>query len=386
MNSSATRCPVCNSKDFYCSDVSHTFIGHKDFLPLKRAPSRLFQCDRCRTIFISEHDQFSEIEDIYHGEAYAKEKKTEHVVFEQKGTAAPSLRTTYSTFAELIGPRVKKAGRSDPLKFLDIGCFDGKLLLELKKDFPDAVMDGFDVSDYVGEIFPKERDFTFYTGTLENVRATYDAIMVVNVLAYIDDLRGFAAHIDRLLAPDGLVFFSCADARKNPYFLTCGDQYTYQTPASLRNFWGHFGYAVEYVDTEISFPRSIVGFSWRDATCSAAPFESDDTLQASLSYLSRATTELRQAIASHRARHPSGHIAILGCTNNAAWAHNQIGSEIACFADENPSRVGRTFYGKPVVPPDQLASDDLLLLPYGETAHALAEKFGKLYRAEVCVL
>ena len=189
MNSPATSCPVCKSNDLFRSDVSHTFIGHKNFLPLKRAPSRLFQCNRCRTIFISENALFPEIEEIYHGEAYAKEKKTEHVVFEQKGTAAASLRTTYSVFAEMIGRQLKKTARLAALKFLDVGCFDGKLLLELKKDFPHGVMDGFDVTDHVGAIFPKVKDFTFHTGTLDNIKATYDAILIVNVLAYINDPR-----------------------------------------------------------------------------------------------------------------------------------------------------------------------------------------------------
>ena len=74
---------------------------------------------------------------------------------------------------------------------------------------------------------------------------------------------------------------------------------------------------------------------------------------------------------------------ILGCTNNAAWAHNIAGTKISCFVDENPSRIGRTFYGKPVMHPRELAGDDLLVLPYGATAKPLAEKFEKLYKAKI---
>ena len=353
---------------------------------MKRSPSNLFQCTYCRTIYINEEEMFSELEDIYHGEGYAKEKKTEHVVFESKGAASASLRTTYSCLAELIQKQIDTTKRQAPLKFLDLGCFDGKLLVELKKEYPDAIVHGFDVSDYIEAIFPKAADFAFYTGSLDTIQGKYDAILVVNVLAYIDDLPAFAEQIDKLLSPNGFVFFDCADARKNPFFLTCGDQYTFQTPANLKNFWAHFGYSVEFIDAGTAFPRSILGIAKRNVSQAGVVYEQDDTLLSSLSYLTRAATELRQAIESHRTDKPSGRIAVLGCTNNAAWAHNLMGPQISCFADENPNRIGRLFYGKPVIPPAELTEDDLLLLPYGTTAKALASKFKTLCKAKLCVL
>lgn len=365
------------------SAVSHTFIGHKDFLPLRHAPSKLAQCKNCRTIFISEKSIFPDNEDIYHGESYTKEKKPEHIVFEQKSAAAAAPRTSYSYFAELIKEQIRTNRQKPTLKFLDVGCFDGKLLVELKKDFADATMHGFDVSDHIGEIFPKAEDFAFYTGTLDNVQGTYDIIIIANVLAYVDDLQVFAKHIERLLAQGGIVFYACADVKKNPYFFTCGDQYTYQTPANLTNFWAHFGYAVEFVDTKKSFPRSVIGFARREAIRAGVSFEADDTLRSSLSYLGEAAKILREAIAAHQNHHPSGRIAILGCTNNEAWAHNLAGAQIACFVDEHPSRIGRTFYGKPVVHPRDLVGQYLLIAPYGTTAQLLADKFGKLYKAEI---
>lgn len=386
MISSTVTCPVCQGTDVNVVAVNHTFIGHKDFLPLKRAPTGLSQCNRCQTIYINEVTLFSEIEEIYHGEAYAKEKKTEHVVFEQQSIERAPLRTTYSYFAELIGNRLDAGTKNAPLKFLDVGSFDGKLLVELKKYFPNSTMDGFDVSDHVGSIFPKAADFSFYSGTLENIQNSYDVISVVNVLCYVDNLPALVAQFDRLLSPNGTVLFVCTDAKKNPYFLTCGDQYTFQTPANLKNLWAHFGYSVEFVNTENSFPRSIVGFAKRNAVSSGVCYEKDDTLLASLSYLARAASELQQAIVSHRNSKPSGRIVVLGCTNNAAWAHNLAGKDIFCFVDENPSRNGRLFYGKPVVHPDKLSNDDLLVLPYGTTAPALADKFGKLYRAKMCAI
>ena len=386
MSTPTVPCPVCHGDDVNVVSVTHTFIGHKDFLPLKRAPSGLSQCNRCQTIYINEGTLFSGIEDIYHGEAYAKEKKTEHVVFEQQNMGSASLRTTYSYFAELIEKRLDEAKKNASLKFLDVGSFDGKLLVELKKDFPNAIMHGFDVSDHVGSIFPKLADFSFYSGTLEDIHNRYDVISVVNVLCYVDNLPALAAQFDRLLTPNGIVLFVCTDARKNPYFLTCGDQYTFQTPANLKNFWAYFGYSVEFVDAEQAFPRSIVGFAKRNAACSDVSYEKDDTLLASLSYLTHAASELQQAIVSHRNDNPSGRIAVLGCTNNAAWAHNLAGPQITCFADENPSRIGRTFYGKAVLHPRDLAKEDLLVLPYGATAKALAEKFGDLYAASVCAI
>lgn len=374
-------CPVCRSEEWTAAAVGHTFIRHQDFLPMKRQPKELMSCGRCRTIYLRDDDVSSELDVMYHGEEYAKKRKSEHVVFASRGSAAP--RTTYSCMAELIAAQLGQRKQKEPARLLDIGCFDGKLSTELGRLYPAAELHGFDVSEHIGEIFPKEARYRYHCGDLKKIDGRYDLITIVNTLPYVDDLPGFMERIDALLASGGAIFHLNPNAAKNPFFFTCGDQFIYTTPASMRNFWGHFGYSTDVVTNDPSFSRSVLGTARRRAGKETFVYEDDDTLSKSLSYLSRAASEVKGAVAEYKRRGSGGRVAVLGATNNAAWAFHTLGKDLSCFADENPNRAGRKFYGLDVVPPATLEERDLLLVPYAESARSLAEKISRVCKAEV---
>lgn len=373
-------CPVCRSAEGTATPVGHTFIRHQDFQPMARQAKELQSCGRCRTIYLLDEPVSSEMDEMYQGEEYAKKRKSEHVVFAGGGAAAP--RTTYSCMAELIAKLVPALKKEAPARFLDIGCFDGKLSAELGRLYPAAELHGFDLAKYIGDIFPTEPRYRFHWGDLNRIDGKFDLITIVNTLPYVPDLPGFMERVDALLAPGGAVFFLNPNANKNPFFLTCGDQCVYTTPASTRNFWRHFGYAAEVVTDDLSFPRSVLGTARRDARKGPVSYEADDTLEKGLGYLSRAAAEVKAAVAEHK-RRGGGRVVALGATNNAAWAFHTLGKDLSCFADENPNRAGRKFYGLDVVAPASLDERDLLLAPYAESAQALAAKIARVCKADV---
>jgi SAM-dependent methyltransferase len=335
-------------------------------------------------IYLPEQNALQEIEDIYQGEEYMRTKKTEHVIFEQGNEHSASFRTTYSCFADLIEREMDPFEKKEPgpPHFLDIGCFDGKLLLELSGRFPNAVMHGFDVSTFIAELFPNKQNFSYFSGDMGKIEGCYDVISLVNVLAYVNDLSALMKCINRLLKPKGFIFFACANIKKNPFFLTFGDQCTFQTPINIRNLWRHFGYTVEFISDNSDFPRNIVGIARRTSKREEIVYEQDNTLSNSLQYLDHAVIKLLQVISDYKKENQSGRLVVLGRTNNAAWVHNLAGDDISCFTDENPNRIGRQFYQKDVIHPRHLTEDDLLLIPYAESSVALADKFANLYKAK----
>jgi 2-polyprenyl-3-methyl-5-hydroxy-6-metoxy-1,4-benzoquinol methylase len=380
MKNSINPCPVCHSEDRMTIRMGYTFIRHQDFMPMKTQPTQLAKCNFCQMIYMGENKVIHELEEIFHGEEYIRNKKTEHLIFQKKDTTTTTLPTTYSYMAEIIDKHIdKKSG----LHILDIGCFDGKLLLELDRKYPRSTLHGFDVSEFISEIFPKAGNFTYFCKDLNRITDRYDVICIVNTLMYIDDLSSLMKTIDALLKPNGFVFLVTTNVQRNPYFLICGDQYTHPTPTSLQNFLNHYGFEAELITDNPAFPRSIIGLARPWKRDSMVSFKPDATLENSVRYLEKAAVALKKAATQHMEEKSDHRVSVLGSTNNAAWAYSILGDTINFFVDENPYRVGRTFYGKKVVHPSDLGPSDLLLIPYGETSKGITEKFSAIYKAKL---
>lgn len=86
--------------------------------------------------------------------------------------------------AAYLGRRLGKNFRG---KILDYGCGVGLLAEELRRQFPDASVDGFDVSAASIELIPdhlKKRGY--FTSQLNDLSQSYDVMVVANVLHHIE--------------------------------------------------------------------------------------------------------------------------------------------------------------------------------------------------------
>lgn len=367
----APRCPVCSSESISTVEVRHTFFRHMDFMPTASQPGQVLRCMHCQMAFMGDAAAVAESHAMHVDASYAANKKTQYVVYNKDNTAAV---TTYALIADMVAPYLDGA---DP-HVLDIGCFDGKLLLELERRFPAGQFHGFDVSEHVRQLFPRRPNFTFWSRDREKIAGRFDAILIVNALMYVNDPVPLMRDVERLLKPRGVLFIVVPDIACNPFALLYADQYTFYTPAIARNFCTLSGFASAVVDAP-AFPRSLIIVARRALPRkSAGDLEQDGAIEAAARYLDVAKAELLAAVARHRET-GGGQVAVLGCNPNAAWARSVLGAGIDVFTDENESRVGGSFYGRPVVYPRDLAATDLLVLPYGATGATIAAKFSARY-------
>ena len=73
-------------------------------------------------------------------------------------------------------------------------------------------------------------------------------------------------------------------------------------------------------------------------------------------------------------------IGILGTKINAGFASMLLDSIIDYFFDENPSKQGSFFHGKPVRHPETVTKTDVVILPYGQSGNKIKEKFESKYK------
>ena len=371
-------CPACGATDATALAVKHRFLRHMDYAPMRAQPGQLLKCAACQMMFMGDAATLAEQRAMYQGVDYAGTKTSPYVVFAANGSAAA---TTYDAMAEILAGRMQLRGK----RVLDFGCFHGKLLEALNQGADGLDCHGYDVSPAIAALFPKKPNFTYWSDDPGAIPGTFDLITVVNALMYVDDVRATFDYLNSRLAPDGIVFVLVPDCARNPQALLYGDQRTFYTPVILGNLAARYGLAIEFIDAP-AFPRSIVALCRRAPAATARGPAIDDAPERSLAYLDAAKDKLGRAVSDHRARNAGGKVAVLGVSPNAAWAGQVLDGAVDLYVDENPTRQGTVFCGRPVDHPSILSERDLIALPYGATAAPIAQKFVTRYRARLLPL
>jgi 2-polyprenyl-3-methyl-5-hydroxy-6-metoxy-1,4-benzoquinol methylase len=375
--SSLGICPACGATGAATLPVKHRFLRHMDYASMRAQSGRLSKCAVCQMVFMDDPVTLAEQCAMYEGVDYAGTKTSPYVVYAANGSAAS---TTYDAMAEILAARTRLGGK----RVLDFGCFHGKLLEALSRHGDGLECHGYDVSPAIAALFPKKPNFTYWSGDSGAIPGTFDLIAVVNALMYVNDVRATFDYLEARLSPEGAVFVVVPDCARNPQALLYGDQRTFYTPVILGNLAARYGLAIEFIAAP-AFPRSIVALCRRASTGAARGLAVDDAPERSLVYLDTARDRLGRTVSDYRTRNV-GKIAVLGVSPNAAWAGQVLDGAVDLYVDENPGRTGTRFCGHPVAHPSTLGRDDLIVLPYGDTAAPIAAKFAKKYVANLLVV
>jgi len=264
---------------------------------------------------------------------------------------------------------------------LDIGCFDGKLLVSLQKRLKAERFLGFDVDQRAG--FPFDSGIEFTQKPIDEISGTFDLILMSQSLMYVPDLEDLFNTISRLLTREGIVFIQVPDLSLKPCASMLGDQHHYFSKSSIRSMLSHFNYECFFF-TDTPFPKDILLFAM------AKDFKSENP-DNKINHEKKLINEIKGYLDSmadniQRISGESNIVAILGTTIDASFAYHLIPHRILYFVDENPKKVGTTFLGKPVLHPQSLEKDDVVIIPMGKTGEIIHERFSKQYPGiYVCV-
>jgi hypothetical protein len=70
---------------------------------------------------------------------------------------------------------------------------------------------------------------------------------------------------------------------------------------------------------------------------------------------------------------------IFGTSIAATWLANYLGDRVKYFVDEDPSRIGRIFMGKPVLAPDSVPDSSTVFIALApKLASAISERLSHL--------
>ena len=284
------------------------------------------------------HDEAKQIYDAY--TIYHQSEGVEQSVFDQASGQASSRssRLLKRLRAEIELPAT---GR-----LMDIGCGNGALLRAFSELTSGWSLVGVEVNDHYRSVVESISAVEgLFVGPPEEVPGRVHLISLMHALEHIPSPREFIARLWEKLEVDGLLLIQVPDCAQNPFMFLVADHASHFFVATLKELVLSAGYEVlvatnDWVTKEIS----VVARKRADGRQSRGI--SPDSGSA-LTVMSRLDW-LEQQLQTIRSLAGREGIGLFGTSIAATWLLAELQGQIAFFVDEDPHRIGRTYFGRPI--------------------------------------
>jgi hypothetical protein len=244
-------------------------------------------------------------------------------------------------------------------KLLDVGCGTGGTL----KAFASRgnwTLFALDLDDRNLESLRAVSGFrTLYNCTPAEVPGQFDIITLIHSLEHFPSPYSTLIDLRSRLHPEGHLFIEVPDAAVNPFDYTVADHRVHFTTETLISLVRRSGFSVEFIATDwVSKEISLVAVRGNDTELNAEipnPNSHVDVF-GQVVWLSDFVAAAVKSAAM------AGSFGLFGTAMAATWLWPAISERIEFFVDEDPSRVGRTHLGRPILGPAEIPSGAVVFI------------------------
>lgn len=299
-----------------------------------------------------------EIRRIYGGyEIYHLSDGAEQVIFNTAGgEASPRSRLLVDFVAKTITLPAKG-------KLIDIGCGNGAALAGFSKKLPQWELYGNELSDRGLADLRKIPNFVaLYTvNDVKAIPGRYDLVSMIHSLEHMPAPLSTLNAAARLLDDQGNVFIEVPDIETSPFDLLVADHLCHFSLDTLRYLAGRAGLAATTATTSVLGKEiTFIGRSGHDAAPKPVAAAGFRTARATVSWL-QSVIDRAQALSN------DGPFGIFGTSISGMWLYGALGGRIDFFVDEDKSRIGRLYEGKPILAPQDAPARATVYVPLTPT-------------------
>jgi len=304
---------------------------------------RLGVCKTCNCVQkVNDAAWQAEIQNIYETYSiYHQADGSEQSVFEQ-ATGAAASRSSRLLAQLRSHVQLPESGR-----MLDMGCGNGAFLRAFSESLPSWSLAGTELNDKYQAIVEGIHGVkALYICALEKVPGKFDLISMIHVLEHIPGPTETLVSIGGKLETGGLLVIEVPDYSSNPFDLLIADHSSHFSAATLSRIVQKAGYELVAVTGEW-VPKELTVVARKSQTIGTDKTPNTDAMQrvtGSVHWLQAAATEARRYAGM-------GAFGLFGTSIAATWLASELEGNVSFFVDEDQSRVGRTFMGKPVYHP-----------------------------------
>lgn len=311
-------------------------------------PSTQAWLEECRRIYGDYH-------------AYYQGKGAEQAVFLAGGLGQVRSKAFLTWIFSTLPPA--ETGR-----LLDVGCGNGNLLASMAELFPRWRLAGADLGEaHRSEIEAIPQVEWFHSQGLENLPGSFDLITAVHLLEHLDRPLPGLQILAASLKPGGRLAIEVPDLSSNPFDLLIADHASHFTASSLSRALEACGLQGRVFADVIPRELSVIAHSRQflddRSALDPGPAGADEVGGVRI-MVERHLAWLRALLVSAReAANQGSKVALMGSSIAAGWLAAELPGRIECFIDEDSNRAGSSFLDLPILAPEQLPRNTLLLLP-----------------------
>ncbi len=330
-------------------------------------------CGECAAVQKISNDQWlREISEIYqHYNVYSQGGGEEQMVLDPV-SGGPKRRSV--VLARLLHETNQLP---DMGLALDVGCGNGATLRAFSGEFSSWKLYGHDLNAKSLKTLRQIPRFNqFFAGSLENIDEKFHLVSMIHSLEHFPNPLSILKVLREKVRDDGYLFVEVCNVEENPFDLLVADHLMHFSPSSLGAISTQAGFAT--VKLETSWVKKELSLLSNLSRNQSIPLRTDPIQ--TMSEIAEKVIWLRQLKdTALRASEENQNFGIFGTSIAATWLANYLGDRVKYFVDEDPSRTGRPFMGKPVLAPGSVPDSSTVFI-------ALAPKLASAIRERLSYL
>ncbi len=359
---SQTRCAVCGEGPLQeIAGFDRLARVTSDCKPWP-AGGKLHCCAQCGAVQKPADDRWhAEIRQIYGAyDIYHLSSGSEQVIFANGSDAAPRSHA-------LVDYVVKAAGLPARGRLIDVGCGNGAALANFSRALPDWRLYGSELSD---KALPRLRQLpnfeTLFTTDVGDIPGQFDVVSMINSLEHMPQPYETLTAAARRLTAAGTLFIEVPDLESSPFDLAVADHRMHFTQATLGHLAARAGMSALTLTNQV-LPKELtfLGRQARpDGRQRPAPQAGRTLVEATVRWLVAVQRAAEQAAAAPN-------FGIFGTSIAGMWLYGPLRARVGFFVDEDATRIGRSFEGRPILSPAQVPAGSTVFVAL---APAIARK------------
>lgn len=280
----------------------------------------------------------------------------EYTIYHQSGGAEQSAFSAGTGQAmarsERIVHRLVQSGlAAERGRLLDVGCGNGALLRACSRLLPGWSLAGTEINDkYKAEVEAIPGVSVMQVGGAAEVPGEFDFVTLVHVLEHVPEPAQFLASLRTKLTCGGHLMVEVPHYVDNPFDLLIVDHSTHFSAEVLHGVAERAGCTPRVLATDW-VAKELTMIARPEPTAAEAGRE--ELFPRVFADLRRRVDWLAGLAEQTRSLARAGQFGLFGTSIAAMWLFGELDGRVDFFVDEDPARIGRECFGRPVLSPQQ---------------------------------